>query len=338
MSITLDWTDILDKKIVEAISSGRVTGKSFATPYKHIETGLAHVFFAGNSVYKLYKTHSDKDHFIKGVLAPTERRTHFIEHDFNLNQHFGREIYKTLYSVSLDKETVIIGEYQKDSIHILVEMEKLDFEHNLHEQLLQGHVSKEVLYLLGSQTAELVDSAMITVPENLNWYSIAKERMAFLVQFTEWLPKEFSDTVKQSKCLDALYLHLEENKSCYQNITGSQLTVNLDNHDENIFIKHGEVHKIDVLPPMSCWWYGVPESNLSNVMVNVETMMTTTDAQMVKEGYMKYHEISTLPENIYNFTRAFSYLISVAHFGSIPEKRDVAKRYLIRSVKIPTWL
>jgi len=88
MSVTTDWSTKYDRLIFTAICSGQVTGALSGVPDKVIESGLAHIFFYGDTVYKLYKTHDDKGHFIRGVLAPTDQRTAFMRHDFSLNKHF----------------------------------------------------------------------------------------------------------------------------------------------------------------------------------------------------------------------------------------------------------
>ena len=138
-------------------------------------------FFYRDTVYKLYKTHADKDHFIKGVLAPTIRRKKFVEHDFKLNQHFSRGIYKKVHSVYFNDGKVEVDDYDGNSIHVLFEMDRLDFSQNFHEQLLTGEVNEKDLYQLGYETAKTVDEYLAEVPSDINWYNIAKERMAFYV-------------------------------------------------------------------------------------------------------------------------------------------------------------
>ena len=214
---------------------------------------------------------------------------------------------------------------------------KLDFSQNLHEQLLSGTVNEEDLYHLGHETARSVTECEIEVPTDLCWYDLACERMKFLRQFIDWLPDKFKDEVIRSQCLEALDFHLLEYKKEYQDIKGDQLSVSLDNHDENVFLRGGKVQLIDLLPPMSCWWYAVPHSNLSNIMVNVEAMHSVGAAEQVKRGYLEYHSLTELPAKSFAFTRAFSYLISIAHFGSLPEKEAVAEKYLLKCEEIPSW-
>ncbi|MCD5381364.1 MAG: hypothetical protein LR008_02195 [Candidatus Pacebacteria bacterium] len=137
--------------------------------------------------------------------------------------------------------------------------------------------------------------------------------------------------------MDVLDEYLEENRERYEKIKGDQLTVNLDNHDEDIFIKDGKPSFIDLLPPMSCWWYGLPHTNLSNIMVNIEALHSNAAADIVKTGYLKYHKIDSLSEQELAFTRAFSYLISVAHFGSLPDKAEVTQKYIKQLKNIPNW-
>src|SRR6056297_4020246 len=109
--LSLDWTDKLDRLVWEAIMSGRISGEVRGKPDEIIESGLAHIFFYGNTVYKLYKTYSDKDHFIKGVLAPTNKRTHFLEHDFSLNRHFSKLFYLNRYSLYYTNGEVVVKPY-----------------------------------------------------------------------------------------------------------------------------------------------------------------------------------------------------------------------------------
>jgi hypothetical protein len=92
------------------------------------------------------------------------------------------------------------------------------------------------------------------------------------------------------------------------------------------------------LPPMSSWWFGLPHANLSNLMANVETLHSEAAAKQVKNGYLSYHEIEDLPAHSFAFTQAFAYLISIAHFGSVPEKREVALKYMERLGEIPEWV
>ncbi len=335
---TLDWTDKLDQLIFDSFKEGRVTGCIKGIPDKCTESGLAHIFFYGDTVYKLYKTHSDKDDFIKGVLAPTVKRKHFVEHDFRLNKYFSNGIYRNMYSVYYTDEKVDIAPYDGSSIYVLYEMEHLDFKYNLHEQLLQNDINEGDLYQLGYQTAKSVSECEVEVPDGLCWYNLASERMVFLKKFVDWMPEKYQDEVVQSECLDALDQHLQENKIKYKKIVGSHLSVNLDNHDENIFIRGGKPHFIDILPPMSCWWYGVPHVNLCNIMVNIEVLHSKEAADKVKRGYFDYHQVFEFSEDDLAFAKAFSYMISIAHFGSLPNKKDVADKYLKQCKNIPKWL
>jgi len=335
---TLDWTSKLDNLIYLAIKEGRVNGQLSGVPDDYIESGLAHIFFYGDSAYKMYKTHPEMDHFIKGVLAPTTKRKHFLEHDFRLNKHFSGGIYRDIHSVYIIDGVAEITPYDGSSIHVLYEMERLDFAHNFHEQLLNGDVSESELHQLGYQIACLVDECDVEIPEGLCWYDLACERMVLLRQFIDWLPEDYRDEVIASKCLEALDDHLKKNQDEYKNITGKQLSVSLDNHDENIFIRDGKPHFIDLLPPMSCWWYGVPHTNLCNIMVNIEAMHSTEAAEVVKQGYLDYHKLESLSEASLAFAKAFSYLISIAHFGSLPDKEMVTRKYLSRCKEIPEWL
>lgn len=336
--ITLDWTEQYDKLIFEAICAGRITGELHGVPTEVGESGLAHIFFYDDTVYKLYKTHADKDHFIKGVLAPTRKRKHFVEHDFALNQHFSGQIYRKLHSVYFDQEVAIVVPYDGNSIYVLSEMNRLDFDTNLHQQLLRGDIDEVELDTLGYETARAVDTYPVTVPDTTNWYDLATERVGFLSQFVDWLPEEFGQPLREAEVIDALYAHLEKHKDEYQSVTGEALRVNIDNHDENVFFVDGQPQIIDVLPPMSCWWYGLPHANLSNLMANIEVLHSPEAALRVKEGYCRYFEIDTPPAHSFGFTHAFAYLISIAHFGSVPEKREVTLKYLQKLPDIRVWL
>jgi hypothetical protein len=336
--ITLDWTEQYDQLLLEAISEGRVTGELQGVPTEIGESGLAHIFFYGDEVYKLYKTHADKDHFIKGVLAPTQKRTAFIQHDFALNKHFSGEVYKTLYSVYFNEGVAHASPYDGRSIYAMARMSRLDFNQNLHERLLSGDVDADELESLGYETARSIDTYTVDVSDETNWYELAIERVGFLGQFVGWLPTDFATPLQEAKVIDALLDHLERNKTEYSQLKGGALSVNIDNHDENIFFIDGKSQTIDVLPPMSCWWYGPAHANLSNIMANIEVLHSDEAAQRVQTGYLKYFEIDELPEHSFGFTHAFAYLISIAHFGSVPEKRDVTLKYIERLPQIVGWL
>lgn len=337
MKVTLNWPEILDKLVVDRVLAGAVSGLE-GKPDRHIETGLAHVFFYGDSVFKLYKTHNDKDHFIKGVLAPTNRRRSYIEHDFAMNKHFGQGVYKKLHGIEYKDGEIEVSDFDGNAIHVLFEMDKLDFNHNLHERLLRKKITDDELYFLGFETARLTDESVVQPPSNVSWYSQATERMKFLEQFIAWLPSDIRDTFDSKACFDAMYKHLEKHREEYEEISGQELKPDLDNHDENVFFSEGKIHVIDVVPPMSCWWYGVPVSNLTSLVVNVETLHSEEAGEKVARGYKDYHQTATLPENLYEFTRAFNYVISIAHFGSLPEKREVALMYAARCADIPNRL
>ncbi len=336
--LTTDWMITYDDAICAAFKAGRVTGEVTGAPTEMGESGLAHIFFYDDTVYKLYKTHADKDHFIKSVLAPTQKRKHFVEHDFALNQHFSGEIYRTLHSVYFDQDAAIVVPYDGNSMYVLSEMSRLDFDTNLHERLLRGDIDEAELDLLGYETARAVDTYPVDVPDTTNWYDLAKERVGFLSQFVDWLPEEFGQPLREAEVIPALYSHLEKHKDEYQAVKGEALRVNIDNHDENVFFVAGQPQVIDVLPPMSCWWYGLPHANLSNLMANIEVLHSPEAAQKVKEGYCRYFEIDTPPAHSFGFTHAFAYLISIAHFGSVPEKGDVTRKYIEKVPEIRGWL
>lgn len=336
--ITTDWSTRYDTLILNAFLEGRVQGLLQGVPDSYIESGLAHIFFYGDTVYKLYKTEDDKDHFIKGVLAPTKRRTAFVEHDFAVNQHFSGGVYKQLHSVYYIGDFVSVEEYDSQSIYTLVEMSRLDFSHNLHEQLLRGEVASADMHTLGYEIARSIDSSPLPAPESVHWYDLASARVTLLAQFVDWLPEQYRQVLQDEQVIALLREHLEQNRVEYTAITGSQLSINVDNHDENVFIADGVVLFIDLLPPMDSWWYGLPYANLANVMVNVEVMHSKAAAIDIQNGYFAYHDITSLPEHSFGFVRAFAHLISIAHFGSVPGKEAVTEKYLAQVPEIKSWL
>jgi len=338
MSLTLNWPSQLDTLIVDCIKEGRISGLGEMLPSQHLESGLAHIFFFGDIVYKLYKTHDDKDHFIKGVLAPTTRRTEYLEHDYAMNQHFGQGVYRERYSVQYKEGVALVTPYDSHFPHVLYEMQRLDFTQNLHERLLQGAVSDSELYRVGYETARLQHETTVVIPSDVTWFDQATRRVQFLRQFIDWLPEDIKLSFDVEASFAALNRHLATHEAEYRTISGIQLVPDLDNHDENIFFGEETIHIIDVVPPMDCWWYGVPESNLTAVMVNVETLLGEAAAQQVRAGYDASEHTKAVADNVFEFTRAFSYLISVAHFGSVPEKREVALAYAARCADLPMRL
>lgn len=338
MAITHNWSEILDTKIYDAFLANRIRGERIGVVEDTAESGLAHIFFVGDTAFKLYKTYADKDHFIRGVFAPTQARKHFVERDFAVNRHFSQGIYRKMYSVYLLDDHVEITPYDESSIHVLYEMDKLDFEQNLHEQLLRNELDESGLHRLGYETARLTDECEVTIHKDIDWYSAAKDRVRFLRQFVEWLPEDLWKEVEATNSLEALEGHLENNKANYQNLSGDLLSVNLDNHDENIFLSDQKVQIIDVQPPMDCWWHGPAVANLTSIMVNIEALHSDDAAQKVRKGYEEYHGVIVDQEDpLFVFNKAFDYLISVAHFGSMSEKRDVTEKYLAKCHEIPSW-
>ncbi len=329
--VTHDWPTRLDEYIATALKNGQSIGLVDAVPDHHIETGLAHVFFFGERVFKLYKTYDDHTHFIKGVFAPTRERQHFLARDHALNTHFSRGIYRDQHSVSwADPQVLIVPsvEAANSFIHSLIEMERLDFAHNVHELLLKEQVTDEMSYQLGWQTAELVSSYQEVLPDGLSWYELAIARLGFLEQFIAWLPEDLSVVVARRGYVHQLAAHVERHRTVYRALTSEHLTVTLDNHDENLFYTDGMLRVIDVLPPMSSWWYGPAYVNLANVMTNVGVMASQPAARAVYDGYTKYlGEVP--PTQPFQFALALAHVISIAHFGSVPEKRDIALRYLM---------
>lgn len=327
-----------EAEIILAIKSGYIHHPELNMPDRHIETGLAHIFFFGERVFKQYKIVNDPEHFIKGLLAPTQNRHDFLLHDFTLNQHFGGGVYKNIYSHGIEEGVVKLSAYEDTTPHVWFEMERLDFSQNFHEMLLRNEVSNEQLFELGQYTAQSVANSPVQVPTGLNWYLLAHDRVKFLEQFIAWLPDEYRIAMDESGCINALKKHLEENRVAYELIQSDDLVVSMDNHDENIFFRDSGPVFIDVVPPMQSWWYGVPWINLANIVVNVETLLSPEAARTVEAGFMEYHNLVSLPKKEYAFTRALAYAISVAHFGSIAEKSDVADLYLAQCQEIKRWL
>jgi len=326
-----------EEEIVLAIKRGSINHPELNEPDHHIETGLAHVFFFGERVFKQYKIVDDHDHFIKGVLAPTTRRFDFIERDFAINQHFSRGVYKEMY-VHEFSESLTLKSYDRTSPHVWVEMERLDFSNNFHEQLLAGNVSPEQLYELGQYLASSVAKSPNDVPEGLNWYDLAMKRLSFLEQFIDWMPEEKGKLLKEAGCVELLRKHLDAHKTAYEAIGSEQLVISMDNHDENIFLRDDGPVFIDVVPPMESWWYGLPWVNLANIVVNVETLRGGEAAAHVERGFLNYHNLTSLPEPEYSFTKALAYVISAVHFGSTEGKEEVGQKYIDACMEIHEWL
>lgn len=324
--------------IVAAIKGGSIDYGDLTIPDHHIETGLAHIFFFGERVFKQYKIVSDADHFIKGVLAPTEKRHDFLNRDFVLNQHFSGGVYKTMHSHSVADGIVSLDVYAHATPHVLLEMERLDFSQNFHEQLLRGEVTQIQLYTLGHYTAQSVAQSPVSAPEEVNWYELASKRIDFLEQFIAWLPEEKRQSMEDSGCVASLRDHLEVHEIAYTAMVGNVLSVTMDNHDENIFFRESGPVFIDVVPPMESWWYGSPSLNLANISVNVETLMSKEAATKVEEGYLAFHMLDALPEDEYRFNRALALAISAVHFSSLEDKGEVGNLYIEACKKIPQWL
>jgi aminoglycoside phosphotransferase family enzyme len=326
-----------EEEIVLAIKQGLLSHLDFLVPDHHIETGLAHVFFFGERVFKQYKIVNDHEHFIKGVLAPTEHRFNFIERDFAINQHFSRGIYKEIHA-PLVEGGVTLTPYERTTPHVLVEMERLDFSNNFHEQLLRGEVTSEQLYGLGRYLAQSIEQSPNDVPPGLNWYDLAQKRLEFLEQFIDWMPEQKGKRLKEAHCVALLRTHLDAHRTAYESITSEQLVISMDNHDENIFLREDGPVFIDVVPPMESWWYGVSWINLANIVVNVETLCGSEAAAQVEQGYLDFYSLGALPEPEYAFTKALAYVISAVHFGSIEEKEAVGEKYIDACMKIHEWL
>lgn len=324
--------------IVEAIKCGALDDPELNIPDHHIETGLAHIFFFGDRVFKQYKIVADPEHFIKGVLAPTVERQKFIERDFALNQHFSGGVYKGRYTHYLDGAVVRLTDEHDGTPHALYEMDRLDFTQNFHEKLLRGEVREEQLYELGRYTAFSVAESPEKAPQGVNWYELASKRVDFLETFIGWLSEEYKEVMERSECVGALRQHLKHNRIAYEAKFGDALVVTLDNHDENIFFREDTPLFIDVVPPMESWWYGVPTLNLANIVVNVEALLSIEAGKHVERGFMDYHHMDQLPASEYAFTKALAYAISAVHFGSIAGKEDVARRYFDGCALIPTLL
>lgn len=79
---------------------------------------------------------------------------------------------------------------------------------------------------------------------------------------------------------------------------------------------------------MSCWWFGVPYANLSNLMVNVETLHSAAFAKHIERGYLEYFGITALPAHSYGFTHVVAHLISIIHFGTVAGKEAVTQKYI----------
>lgn len=327
-----------EAELILAIKRGKIAQLADRVPDAHIETGLAHVFFYDDVVYKQYKIVGDATHFIKGHLAPTPLRHDFIERDFALNKHFSRGVYRALHGHELGEEESSLVPYQSATPHVWYEMERLNFAENFHEQLLTGAVSPEDLYTLGYFTAEAVANSPVTVPAELNWYSLAQKRLAFLRQFIAWLPDHYRTEMEASRSVEALEQHLENHRTAYEAVTGDMMTVALDNHDENIFLRADGPIFIDVVPPMESWWYGPAVVNLANIVVNVETLISRDAAAEVERGFMSYHGIDALPEPEYSFAKALAIVISAIHFSSIHEKAAIGEQYIEAAKHIHEWL
>ena len=337
MSIFQKYLDE-EGEMVLVIKSGAINHPELSVPDHHIETGLAHIFFFGERVFKQYKIVADPEHFIKGVLAPTERRHDFLQRDFTLNKHFSGGVYKHLHSHTLDDGMISLGAYEPTTPHALFEMERLDFSQNFHEQLLRGEVIDEQLFVLGQYIGESVATSPVIAPVEVNWYELASKRIDFLEQFIAWLPQQYKEAMEQANCVGMLRAHVEENKQEYETVRGEALVVSMDNHDENIFFRDGKPVFIDVVPPMESWWYGTPWLNLANVTVNVETLLSKEAAQIVEQGFMNFHALTSLPEREYAFARALAFAISVAHFGSLEGKELVAEKYIEACKTMKEWL
>ncbi len=326
-----------EEQIISAIKRGAINHPELNEPDHHIETGLAHIFFFGERVFKQYKIVNDHDHFIKGVLAPTERRFAFIERDFAMNQHFSRGVYRSMYTPRL-KEALSIETYTKDTPHVWVEMEKLDFSKNFHEQLIEGSVTNEQLYELGQYIAVSVETGPGDIPSGLNWYELATKRLGFLEQFVDWMPEEKGKILKAASCIDILRKHLQAHKTSYEAVTSEQLVISMDNHDENIFLREDGPVFIDVVPPMESWWYGVPWVNVANVVVNVEVLCNGKSAAQVERGFLDHYGLISFPEPDYTFTKALAYVISAIHFGSTEGKEEIGDKYIAEAIRIGEWL
>ncbi|MBI1960845.1 MAG: hypothetical protein HYS43_01045 [Candidatus Liptonbacteria bacterium] len=292
----------------------------------HLETGLAHLYFYPRTVYKIYKWTDNPHDPVTGMLAEVATRLAFLERDFAWNRYFSRGVYRKKIGLRLNNGIVRVVPETSPVDDVAFAMERLDERENMHERLLRGEVGKEELYITGRSMARMINEFPAPWPEK-SWYDYALGRILFLEIFFRGIPDEFLSLDSKQRFIQALRRHIEAHKLEYAKITGDQLSISIDNHDENVFRKNGEPLFIDVVPPMEEWRFAVPWLNLYQLSVNVEVLCSRNLADEVEKGYLAYHNQDDISERDRNFARALVMLLNVAHHTLITHKQEIAKKY-----------
>lgn len=323
----------MNKEFIETVHEKFKKGEIVGLPEEGImpsclETELAYLYFFEKNVYKLYKCEDNPGDIISWQLNDPTQRSIFLKKEYDWNNYFSKGIYHTLYGIKTENNQVLLSNTNIEASDFVYGMERLNEEDNLFNMLLEGRVTEKMAQQIGFEMALLIKEFPFSIDiGQIDWYESVQNRISFLEDFFENIPVDFISLDEKSEYFAYLKKFIEENKKRFQEIDAAQLVVSVDNHDENVFYKGGQVFVVDGIPPMKEWQIGTKQLNLYHLLVNFEVLGSSELAEELKKFYLKELGLSRYSDKEDVFMRVLVMMLNIAHHVLVTKKQAIAEKY-----------
>lgn len=277
------------KKIINAFLDGTVEGiEEHGIIPEHIETTISHVFLFPKTVYKICK----QDNFFFNTyfrnVADKHIRFDFYRADFFENNYFSPEVYRELYGVRLEGDSIVLNTDLENTDDIVMRMNRLDSTLNLSHLLHEKTLTETDFQSMGFQQTKAV-ALFPAQPISAERYSIIFQRR--FDDLKNWMysaPTYFFHS-ETDRIILALRTYLDKNNTYFDNIDSKSYVISLDNHSDNIFYKDGIMRFLDIYPPKEDWMTVVPWINIYRPATDIFLLQSESSARAFIQGYKDYY-------------------------------------------------
>ncbi len=323
----------IDQKIVQAFLDGEV--ENIAEPDKkpeHLLTTISHIFLYSKTVYKLYRKDNENFNRLFVDLSGEDRRS-FYEEDFSWNNYYNPLVYKRLSGIkeNYSGNIELCEAVDKDVYDYVIEMERIDMQHNLTEQLLGGRLTKDDFRKIGYEMTKRIAEFPHKPKTKDNYYQIYHKLLLEVGEGWAYEADPFIPLDEVKEVMSILFKYLESKRNELSAYTEKDFIFTIDNHSDNIFYRNGVLSFVDVYLPKESWRIVMPRYNILRLATDVLVLRGERYANALCAGYAGYYPNEHSEKQFDTFEQIYMALIKGPYLfimGKETEARfDEAKKY-----------
>jgi aminoglycoside phosphotransferase family enzyme len=303
------------------IAQGKLVG--YAGVPTHIQTVISDVFLFEDAVLKRYKR--DVGWWNTGMtdLSKGQSRIDFITNDFAFNQALNPDVYRSLQTLAMEGDQLILRDPQEGEDELIIVMRKVDTSKTFTKVLVAGSLQNADYESIGRQMANKKRAlSRDFLPKDIHstWYEQLVNRFNDLeawVLSEESFPRDIAETG-----LRTLREVLEAHRHAFAAMTPDALSVCVDCNSENLLYADGTLSFLDAYPPKAAWKIGAFNHDIFRTGSDIYALAGKEAYESFLQGVYSVVQDALDPE-LHNFYLLYGAMIMGPYFYMLGKKNSV---------------